>query len=820
MKELFLLCNAHLDPVWLWRWEEGATAALATFRSAADICEGFDGFVFCHNEALLYEWVEEYDPSLFQRIKALVKAGKWHIIGGWYLQPDCNLPSGESILRQIIVGQRYFQKHFGVKPKIAVNFDTFGHSRGLVQILKQCGYQGYLFMRPEKRHIDLPARNFLWEGFDGSQILAHRLDRSYRSFMGQAVDDIKQWVKDEQDDEISLFTWGIGNHGGGPSRIDVQGLNEWMEKNPSLQAKHSTPEAFFKKLELADMEYPVFNNDLRPVFVGCYSSQARLKRLHRQLENRLYTTEKLLSAAAAQGLITYPHKEMLAVEKDLLFTEFHDILPGTNIMEAEEASIAMLNGSLNSLAKLQMRGFMALLAGQEKAQPEETPVFIYNPHPYPVTGCFTFEIMPSDQNWSQEVTNTVTVKRNGRIIPSQEEKPSLNINLDWRKRVTVYTTLEPSSMNRFDCAFHLEPSQCQEKIIFPAQNIVFDNGEMRVTINVKTGFVDRYVVADIDYLLPGAFSPVACGDNPDPWHMGSHAYGNITGEFTLAEPKQVRRYSDSAEITVPAVRIVEDGPIRTMVEAEFVWKNSRVIQTYILPKQGTAFEITQHIIWNEADTMLKWKIPAAIEGQYVGQGMFGSGALPPNGLECVSQKWCGLFNDNHALTVSNTGVYGSHCCGNTVYLSLLRSPAYAAHPIEERKLVHEERFIPRIDQGEHRLRFVVCGGNAEERTQSVDFEAQVLNEEPVIFSAFPSGLGVLPKQIIKVSDPSMQLSAMYYDEVKDSYIVRLWNSQNRANRATITLPLWNTEQAIELEAFRFQTYRINSDGELEETCVV
>ena len=820
MKELHLLCNAHLDPVWLWRWEEGASAAIATFRSAADICEEYDGFVFCHNEALLYEWVEEYEPALFQRIKKLVEAGKWHIIGGWYLQPDCNLPSGESILRQIIVGQRYFQKHFGVKPEIAVNFDTFGHSKGLVQILKQCGYKGYLFMRPEKEHMDLPARNFLWEGFDGSQILAHRLDRSYRSFMGQAVDDIAQWVKDEQNDEISLFTWGIGNHGGGPSRIDVQGLNDWMTQNPSLEAKHSTPEEFFQKLECGGSAYPIFENDLRPVFVGCYSSQAKLKRLHRQLESRLYTTEKLLSAAAVQGLITYPHEELLEVEKDLLFTEFHDILPGTNIMEAEEASVAMLNGGLNSLAKLQMKGAMALLSGQEKARPEETPVFIYNPHPYPVTGSFTFEIMPSDQNWSREVTNTVTVTRNGEIIPSQEEKPSLNMNLDWRKRITVHATLEPSAMNRFDCAFHLEPSQRQEKIAFPAQNIVFDNGEMQVEINVKTGLIDRYTVAGVDYLLPGAFSLVACEDNPDPWHMGSHAYGDITGEFTLAETKQVRRYSDSSEITAPAVRIVEDGPIRMMVEAEFVWKNSRVIQKYILSKQGTSFEIAQHVIWNEADTMLKWKIPAAIEGQYVGQGMFGSGDLPQNGLECVSQKWCGLFNHSHALTVSNTGVYGSHCQENTMYLSLLRSPAYAAHPIEDRKLVHEERFVPRIDQGEHKLRFVVCGGIANERARNIDFESQVLNEEPVIFSAFPAGTGILPKQVIKVSDPCVQLSAMYYDEKNNCYIVRLWNSQNRTNRVTVALPLWNTKQDIELEAFRFQTYRISTDGYLEETSVI
>ena len=820
MKKLFLVCNAHLDPVWLWDWQEGAAAALATFRTAADICREQDGFVFCHNEALLYEWVEEYDPELFGRIQKLVAAGKWNIIGGWYLQPDCNMPSGESILRQITVGLRYFRDRFGVRPTVAVNFDTFGHSKGLVQILKQCGYGGYLFMRPEKERMELPGRNFLWEGFDGSQILTHRLDRSYRSFLGQAAEDLDQWVKDEEEEQISLFTWGIGNHGGGPSRTDVQALDAWMAENALLQPKHAAPEDFFRALEGSGEEFSVFDGDLRPVFVGCYTSQAKLKRLHRQLENRLFTTEKMLSAAAAQGLLTYPAKELEAVQKDLLFTQFHDILPGTNIPEAEEASIATLCGGLAQLAKLQMRAAMALLAGQEKALPEQTPVFIYNPHPYPITGAFTFEIMPADQNWSREVTNTVTVTCNGQVIPSQEEKPSMNMNLDWRKRITVHATLEASAMNRFDCAFSLEPSDTAEKITFPAEDIFFDNGRMQLTVNGKTGLVDRYCVDGVEYLKPGAFCPVVCEDNPDPWHMDSHRYGRELGAFAPVEARQVNRYSDSALITVPAVRIVENGPIRMLVEAEFAWKGSRLVQTYILPRQGMAFEVKQHIIWNEADRVLKLKVPAVPEGSYVGQGMFGSGSLPQDGTEAVSQKWCGLFGKEYGLTVANDGIYGSHFADNTIYLTLLRSPGYATHPIDDRKLIHQERFIPRMDQGEHRLSFAVCGGKAEERKRLVDFEAQVLNEAPYILSAFPGGSGEKPGAMVRLSDPSVQLSAMYRDEEKGGYILRLWNSLDRPNRVTVTLPVWGTAREVELGAFRFATYRIAADGTPEETDAV
>ena len=109
MKEVHLICNAHLDPIWQWEWEEGAAAALSTFRSAADLADEFD-YIFCHNEVTLYKYIEEYAPALFARIKELIRIGKWRIMGGWYLQPDCNMPSGEAFVRQIGLGRKYFQE--------------------------------------------------------------------------------------------------------------------------------------------------------------------------------------------------------------------------------------------------------------------------------------------------------------------------------------------------------------------------------------------------------------------------------------------------------------------------------------------------------------------------------------------------------------------------------------------------------------------------------------------------------------------------------------------------------------------------------------
>ena len=161
-RRLYLVCNSHIDPVWLWMWQEGLAETLTTFRRAAHFCEEFEEFMFCHNEALLYQWVELYEPDLFCRIQDLVRQGRWHIMGGWYVQPDCNLPCGESFVRQALVGKRYFLEKFGVEPHTAVNFDSFGHTRGLVEILVKAGYDSYLFCRPDPQDFSLPADSFIW----------------------------------------------------------------------------------------------------------------------------------------------------------------------------------------------------------------------------------------------------------------------------------------------------------------------------------------------------------------------------------------------------------------------------------------------------------------------------------------------------------------------------------------------------------------------------------------------------------------------------------------------------------------------------------
>ncbi|MBU0608519.1 MAG: alpha-mannosidase, partial [Armatimonadetes bacterium] len=403
-QRLHLICNAHLDPVWLWEWEEGAAEAISTFRVAADLCESFKGFIFNHNEVILYEWVEEYEPALFKRIQKLVRQGKWHIMGGWFLQPDCNMPSGESFVRQALYGRRYFAEKFGVRPTTALNFDPFGHSVGLPQILAKSGYDSYLFCRPGQGDCPLPADRFEWVGCDGSSVRAVRMVH-YNSPLGKAREKVESMAQAMTEGAPNMpIPWGVGDHGGGPSRGDVADLQALIKERPDLKIVHSTPEAYFADLAASGAKLPRHQGDLNPWAVGCYTSQVRIKQLHRRLENDLYALEKMATAAWQAKLMDYPAEEMRPALRDLLVSEFHDILPGSSQQEVEEMSLRVLSHGIEIVSRLKARAFFALAAGQPQAKAGEIPVMVYNPHPFPVRTTVECEFQLADQNWQDAFT--------------------------------------------------------------------------------------------------------------------------------------------------------------------------------------------------------------------------------------------------------------------------------------------------------------------------------------------------------------------------------------------------------------------------------
>ncbi len=812
-KRIHFICNAHLDPVWLWEWEEGAAEAISTFRTAADLCEEFPGFIFNHNEVTLYKWVEEYEPALFKRIQRLVRQGKWHIMGGWYLQPDCNMPSGESFVRQILLGRSYFREKFGVEVTTAINFDPFGHTRGLPQILAKAGYDSYLFCRPDDKDCPLPDADFVWVGYDGSEVTGSRVLGWYNSQLGKIGKKIEDWLKSYGERDPGVLLWGVGNHGGGPSREDLRQIARAMKEKASLgwDLVHSTPEAYFADLAKSGRELKRVKKDLNPWAVGCYTSMIRVKQKHRLLENELYALEKMAVTASAQKLMQYPQAEIAEAFHDLMVGEFHDILPGSSIQPVEDASLRMFDHGLEIVSRLKARAFFALASGQPKCKPGEIPILVHNPHPYPVRTQVECEFNLPDANWEEQWT-VATAYAGGKALPSQIEKEQSSLNLDWRKRIVFEAELAPAQMNRFDCKLTVLKRKPIPKLKAKGNSIRFRSGELDVTINTRTGLIDRYRVDGVDYLRGGAFQPLVMKDNEDSWGMAVRSFRKLAGRFKLLSREKGTQLSGARGGRLPSVRVIEDGDVRSVVEALFGYGDSFIQMQYKLPKHGSQVEVDVRVHWSEKDRMLKLSLPTTGRDEaYVGQVACGVGELPTNGDEAVAQKWVAVVSrkNNKAITVINDGVYGSDYADNELRLTLLRSPGYSAHPIFDRTIVSQDRYVPRQEQGERRFRFWLHAGKVNKRLEAVDREALTLNERPFALSFSPSGAGRKPEPGVMLSDKVVQVMAVKPAQSGNDLIVRLFEPTGKARETTLSVPFLKFKSKLRLGGFEIKTLRIN-----------
>jgi alpha-mannosidase len=328
-----LIANAHLDPIWLWNWQAGVDEALATFRSAVDRCHEYPEFRYTRGEAWLYEWVEDLDPGLFREVRALIEAGRWSIAGGQWIQPDANLPTAAGWRKQFALGQRYFRDRFGITSKIGYNVDTFGHPATLPDLLVEVGCCGYVFHRPNESQVSLPAQTFRWRGSGGSEVIGFRIAPAYVTRSDDLHGQIDLSVKavDPVFGQTMMF-YGLGNHGGGPTKANIEWLLAHREAFEGVELRFSTVDDFFREAEARRGLMPVVDYELQKTFPGCYSVMHEIKQCQHRGERLLEQAEELVrtfgtdeeSTAAALARID-------EAWKDLAFTQFHDILAGTSV---------------------------------------------------------------------------------------------------------------------------------------------------------------------------------------------------------------------------------------------------------------------------------------------------------------------------------------------------------------------------------------------------------------------------------------------------------------------------------------------------------
>jgi alpha-mannosidase len=813
-----LICNTHIDPVWLWGRLEGKAEVISTFRTAVELCEKDENLIFNQGEAILYEWVQELDPKLFLRIKRLIALGKWNIVGGWYLLPDCNMPSGESIVRQVLYGKNYFMNNFGVDVTLGFNPDSFGHSRGIVQILAKSGFDSYLFGRPNDSDCPLPLNGdaFVWAGYDGSKVLATRFTGWYSSRLGQAREKVEKWLDENGHKRFAMILWGVGNHGGGPSRKDLSDINSLIGICKHRTLLHSTPQKYFDELKCSISELETYSHSLNRWAVGCYSSMARIKKNHRLLENEIFAAEKMLTTAACYGLIDFPKNEFHEAIRNLMFIQHHDILPGTCVKAAESEALRVLGHARDIIANVREKAFLALVHDERKSE-GTLPYFVYNHHPYKVRTTIEAEYTMSDEYRNGSATHA-EVEFNGKIIPSQIEKEDCYWPAEWRKRIVFEVDLLPGQVNRFD--FHVKkglPEETKSRIKETPKKYVFEGENLTFAINKETGYVDTYVVNDKAYLTDNAFLPIVMQDCEDPWLMQNDSFCEKAGSFVLYAPEN-NAFTCSAGNK--SVQVIEEGPIRSVIECLYIYGSSTICQRFKLPTKGSEVEVEMSVFWNEKDCALKLEVPTLFKkADCLTESMFGFENICADGKENAMQKWASIISHEHdsALTIINDGVYGVDFQEGRMRFTLLRGAAYAAGRFEEKQNPKVQgNCSARLDQGEHCFKFWLNAGNVQERMGHVSRESLIKNEGLCHCSFFPDGKGRDYGPLVVLDDESIIMSALKIND-NNNVIIRLFEPTGIVRNVKLSFPFFNKKFNIKLQNFEIKTLCFCRDsGTLED----
>jgi len=798
MKKLHLICNSHIDPVWQWDWNEGLSATISTFWQAAKFCDEYD-YIFNHNESILYEFIEKNDPSLFKEIQRLVKEGKWHIMGGWYIQPDCDGICGESYVRQIETGRNYFKEKFGVTPRIAVNFDSFGHSTGMPQILAKTRHDGYLFCRPMKYEQKFDARQFMWVSKDGSKIKACRAedDMVYITRYGHALEDITRKAGFYKDLDIGVALWGVGNHGGVNSKKDLDDVVKMIKETSEYEIVHSTPEAYF-----ADVN-PTFEYEgpVQPKIIGSYTSMNSIKGLNAELERKLFNTEKLISVAEISAGYKPDYNKLLEATKAMLRIQFHDALAGTVCPDGEKTTVEMGKGALSILETMENEAYLSIVAHEHQAKPNvENPVFLFNFLPYKVKRICEAEVLLMDGLLSETEELYFKAYQNGKEIKSQRIKELGNINFDRRIRTAFECELEPLNTARIDLVLEKCPKTYKPTI---EGDYVFENKYMKVKINSKTGLLDSYVVDGKELLAGGAFEPYMSTSTENPW---GHDLDRTTSNKV---PFKLSTCDHGLVNDFKQMKVLEDGELFTIIQSVFELSDSVVILNYKIYKEEKYVDVKTTIFFNEKDKAIEFKIPASFDGKHFGQVAYSTEYFTKDNCDKPTHRFVGFEDSNNkALVTYNDSVYCSISNDNDLYLLALNGAAYCAHLVPTRPLVAEkDRFNPYVEQGKHEFNFRLSYDNMV----SLESNADSFLNIPYGYNTFPHGDGKLIENLLEISNTDIALKAFYKED--EHYVIRLINNSNENVTTNIKIKGCNIELHFSKYEVKTMVYNLNTLSE-------
>jgi alpha-mannosidase len=738
-----LVGNAHIDPAWLWSYAEGRAEVLATYRAAVEFLRDEPDLLFTAGGSVTYTWVEQDDPVLLDQIRQLVAEGRWCLVNGWWVEPDCNLPSSESLARHALYGQRTLERLFGRRATVGYNVDSFGHNAALPGFLLAGGLSTYIFSRPDPREKDLPADYFWWEGVDGSRVLAARLTAHYQGTPEELPDRVARAAAAVPPvlGQVLCF-FGVGNHGGGPTRQDLAAIRQIQARRSDLQLEFSSPERFFDAIRPAAESLPGYSGELQHHSRGCYSVVADMKRLNRQAECALTTAET--ASAWASGVAELPYPDFTTAWQTMLQHQFHDTLGGTCLPEIyEEEVFPALRGVIRTAKRATQDALEALGTRVALERPEDGHLLlVFNPLSFrrneAVQAAVNATAWRDDFPGEFRPSRVVVEDPDGVSIPSQVVGMD-HIGGTYRVHFTFVADLPPLGYRVFRVRIPAEAGTYapEERPL----NQPLENAWLRVAFDRQTGWISSLFLRQEELELgarPMAV-PLVIDDPSDTWSHGVRAFEAVIGQFEAQGD----------------VALVEQGPVRSVVRTCSRWGDSTVTAHWALYQGLARLEGQVEVEWHEQHKLLKLAFPVNVAGGQVSSEIPGGiVSRAADGREQPCLRWVDITGQTPegtqaGLSLLNDRLYGYSAVGDEIRLTLLRSPIYAFHqPRQQYSGVH----YLYTDQGTHRFRLALVPHQAAPTSMWTSQPALALNQpcEVVPLPLYQTDAQPVPRPLAKV----------------------------------------------------------------------
>ncbi|HOJ74264.1 MAG TPA: glycoside hydrolase family 38 C-terminal domain-containing protein [Phycisphaerae bacterium] len=656
MITVHLIFNAHIDPIWLWPWQSGLDTLLATCRSACDRLDAHPDVHFCRGEAWAYREIERMDPQLFARIRKHIDEGRWHIVGGWWLQPDCNGPAGVGFEQQISLGKEYFQEKFRLFPRCAFNVDSFGHAATLPGMMRAAGQDRYVFMRPQEHEMDLPGRVFRWRGYEnGPEVTAFRIAKAYTTRNITAEHILAACEGLPAGVQHTMCFVGFGDHGGGPTEGQIAWCREHMDKIPGVKLVFSHVDAFFDAIADQIPNLPVVTGELQHHSIGCYS-------VHRPVKVGVHNGEdRLVQAAVVHRQDPHPEPQTEERLKEawrwICFGHFHDTFGGTCIPSAYEQVHAQL-GYAYAVADETIQHGMRRIMGK---LPDDSlqRIVLLNASNAAYEGPAYHEPWLEASHWQPHWR---LLDEQGKVVPHQR---------------MLSEALVPD-----DYLFFL-------RLVFP---IKLGPGELRVLrIDTETGKNKPYPeIASRVKTSPSRIEndvQVAVALEPSRIEFAERSLPlpmlEMVEDLTDTWTHEVDRYSQKvlARPVVTRAEVLDSGPLMASLQVKGKIGESELVTEYRVFAGEPFIEYHVRVYWNERHKLLKLTLPLPGEmGERIDGIPGGELVRQPDGKERPVTDFTLIplaDGTNYGIVLPHA--YALDASGDKVRITLLRSPKMAHH---------------------------------------------------------------------------------------------------------------------------------------------